>query len=110
MQKRLKNRTKNIELTETGTIAEAVNSIKSLAILLEPFIPFSAEKIWKLLNLPGSIHEQKWSSIGEFDIPPGHKINKPKPVFRKLPPDFTKGINETLRKVRTSLKRPEVLK
>lgn len=92
------------------TMWAGVNSIKSLAILLEPFIPFSAERIWKLLNLPGSVHEQKWSNIGEFDIPPGHKINKPKPVFRKLPPDFTKRINETLRKVRTSLKRPEVLK
>ncbi len=36
----LKNRTKNIELTETGTIAEAVNSIKSLkginTVLLSP--------------------------------------------------------------------------
>jgi len=54
-----------------------------LAIILEPFIPFTAEKLWKLLNLPGSVHEQTWNET-EKELPPDHKINKAKPLFSKI--------------------------
>src|SRR5690242_21431050 len=40
----------------------SVNAVRSMAIMLEPFIPFSAEKIWSQLKLGGSVHDQKWES------------------------------------------------
>jgi len=57
--------------------------VKSLAVLMAPFMPFSAERLWQTLNLPLSVHEQDWKSVtGELD--PGHRINRPIPLFRKI--------------------------
>jgi methionyl-tRNA synthetase len=55
-----------------------------MAILLEPFIPFSCEKIWSQLNLPGSIHVQSWESAVERAVKPGHQLGKVEPIFRKI--------------------------
>ncbi|MFL6473833.1 MAG: methionine--tRNA ligase [Nitrososphaera sp.] len=68
------------------TIYVSVNAVRSLAILLEPFIPFSSEKIWKQLGLEASsVHEQDWRSAKDIRaIPPDHKLGKVEPIFRKI--------------------------
>lgn len=66
------------------TIYVSVNSARSMAILLEPYIPFSCEKIWSQLNLGGSVHEQKWESAKEQGIAAGHQLGKIEPIFRKI--------------------------
>jgi methionyl-tRNA synthetase len=71
--------------TASTTLYMSVNAVRSLAIMLEPFIPFSCEKIWKQLDLGGSIHEQAWESAKEIDmIKPGHELGKVEPIFRKI--------------------------
>lgn len=75
----------------------AVNASRSLAILLEPFIPFSCENLWKQLNLQGSVHEQEWDSISKFLIGPGHKIKKPKILFKKIEDEEIKKQKKKLR-------------
>ena len=71
--------------TANTTLYISVNAVRSLAILLEPYIPFSCEKMWKQLNLEGSIHEQKWESAKQLDaIKPGHKLGAVEPIFRKI--------------------------
>lgn len=62
----------------------SLNAVRSLAILLEPFIPTSAENTWELLNLSGSVHEQEWNSLSLLQIDPGHAIKEPKILFRKI--------------------------
>jgi len=63
--------------------------VRSIAILIAPFLPFTAEQIWKdLLNLNGSVHEQNWQDAGELQLPSNHAIAKPKPLFKKVPTDF----------------------
>ena len=52
--------------------------------MLEPFIPFSCEKIWSQLNLSGSVHEQKWESAKEQGVAPNHQLGKIEPIFRKI--------------------------
>jgi len=66
-----------------NTIYVAAQIVKNLAITLEPFTPFTAQKLWKLLNLPDTVHEQTWNKTKK-DLPPGHKINKAKPLFSKI--------------------------
>jgi len=66
-----------------NTLYVAAQTVKQSAIILEPFIPFTAEKLWKLLNLPGSVHEQTWNET-EKELSPDHKINKSKPLFSKI--------------------------
>ncbi|MEM2094290.1 MAG: methionine--tRNA ligase [Candidatus Bathyarchaeia archaeon] len=66
-----------------GTLYICDQVVKSLAILISPFMPFSAEKLWRILNLPHSVHNQTWQSITD-ELPSGHIINKPTPLFRKI--------------------------
>ena len=93
------------------TIYLSINSLKTLAILMEPFMPGAAEKLWNMLNLPGSVHEAKWSEAKELTIKPGHEIKKPQPLFKKLPPDFLEKVNDILLEARRKAhaKRPKVL-
>ena len=74
--------------------------VKALAIVSAPFIPFSAEEIWKTLNLSGSVHEQWKEAL--TPLPANHKIGKPKPLFRKIDSD-EKELEERLQKVRKAL-------
>jgi methionyl-tRNA synthetase len=73
--------------TAGTTLFFAVNAARTLAILLEPFIPFSVEKIWKQLNLQGSVHQQNWQSASEFVVPAGHQLGTViEPIFKKIEP------------------------
>jgi methionyl-tRNA synthetase len=65
----------------------STNAVRCLAILLAPFLVCSMEKLWKQLNLEGSIHEQSWSSASQVMIKSGHVINKPTILFRKIEPE-----------------------
>jgi len=69
--------------SSANTLYVAAQIVKILAITLEPFTPFTAEKLWELLNLPGIVHEQAWDETKK-DLPPGHRINKAKPIFSKI--------------------------
>jgi len=68
------------------TLYIAIQIVKALSILLEPFLPFTAEKIWNFLNLTGNIHKQSWEDI-EKPLPSTHKINDPIPLFKKIRPE-----------------------
>lgn len=62
----------------------SVNLTRSIAILLAPYIPSSAEKLWDYLNFGGSVHSQKFATASEFAVKAGHKIKKPEPLFKKV--------------------------
>ncbi|HVX02928.1 MAG TPA: methionine--tRNA ligase [Nitrososphaera sp.] len=67
------------------TLYYAANAARTLAILLEPFIPFSSEKIWAQLGLQGSVHGQSWQSAADLlAIPAGHQLGKVEPIFKKI--------------------------
>ncbi len=53
----------------------------NLALLLDPFLPFSMEKLRHFLN----IEELPWEAIGNISlIPAGHQLNKPALLFDKI--------------------------
>ncbi len=62
----------------------AINAVRTLSILLEPYIPSSCEKLWKQLNLTGNVHKQKWDSASKLSIKANHKINEPEILFSKI--------------------------
>jgi methionyl-tRNA synthetase len=80
----------------------ALQITASLTIVLEPFIPFSMDKLRKWLN----IDLLKWDDAGrDHLLKPGHLINKPGLLFEKIENDVierqiskleaTKKANET---------------
>jgi len=73
-----------------------VNAARSLAVLLEPYMPFSAESLWKQLNLQGSIDEEGWDSASYLMIQGGHQINEPKVLFKIVQPEEVKKEKEKL--------------
>jgi len=84
-----------------NTIYVAAQIVKALTIVSAPFTPFAAEELWKILSLPGSVHEQKWSEALKA-LPAGHKIDRAKPLFRKIEVG-EKELDELLEKVRERL-------
>jgi methionyl-tRNA synthetase len=79
-----------------------VNAARSLAILLQPYIPFSTEKLWQQLNLKGDVKEQKWASASKLAISDGHRINQPTVLFKKVEDEAIKEEREKLQKLSTS--------
>lgn len=80
---------KNLEKSGS-TLYVSINAVRSLSILLAPFIPFSAEQIWKQISLEGNIHEQNWNSIGIILLKPGHRLGEIEPIFKKVDKDKIK--------------------
>jgi methionyl-tRNA synthetase len=71
--------------TAPTTLYFSVNAVRSLAVMLEPFIPFSCEKIWAQLNLEGDVHGQSWESAKDAEaIKPGQRLGSVEPIFRKI--------------------------
>jgi methionyl-tRNA synthetase len=66
------------------TVYIAVNAVRSISIMLEPFIPFSSEKIWSQLGMSGAVHQQEWQSVSELKISAGHTLGTIEPLFRKI--------------------------
>jgi len=85
------------------TLWHCANFVRSLAILLEPVIPFSAEKIWSYLNLEGSVHDADFDSAKDLPIKADHSIKKPLPLFSKAEDD---AIQEEIRKLESLIAPP----
>ncbi|MEM1566522.1 MAG: methionine--tRNA ligase [Candidatus Bathyarchaeia archaeon] len=83
------------------TMYVAAQLVKALAIVSAPIIPFTAEDLWKTLNLPGSVHQQRWEEALK-SLQAGHRITKAKPLFRKIEAD-EKKLDEMLEKVRKAM-------
>jgi len=84
------------------TLYLCANAVRSLAILLEPYIPFSADRLWQLLNLKGIVHEQNWNSASELGISGQHRINKPAILFKKVEDEVISKEREKLQKLSTN--------
>ena len=79
------------------TLSLCIETIKTLSVILEPVIPFTAEKIKKLINLPNSKEINEWDSSGEFSLPSGHMLNKPEILFTKIEDDIIEKEIEKLK-------------
>lgn len=67
--------------------------VKALAIVLYPFIPSSAQKIWNLLGFKGNI--SSWDEAYVL-LPKAQQIMKPEPLFKKV---SSKDLDEALKKL-----------
>ena len=83
-----------------NTLYVASNIVKALAVLLEPFVPSTAEKLRSFLALP---REVEWKdAIQPFT--PGHKIKEAEPLFYKIKTS-EEGLENMLEKVRSRSKK-----
>ncbi len=66
------------------TFYVCVQVIKGMALLMEPVLPFSARKLWKMLNFSTPFENQQWDEAGKTNVPVGHQLNKAKILFKKI--------------------------
>ena len=66
------------------TINISVQAARALAVLASPVVPGSAERIWKMLNLPGTAASSAWDDAGKAPIPGGHRLGTPEILFTKI--------------------------
>ncbi len=66
------------------TVNICLQTLRSLAILLEPVLPFTSAAIWKMLNLPGSPAASGWESAAETALADGHPLGQSAILFTKV--------------------------
>jgi methionyl-tRNA synthetase len=66
------------------TLNICLNTCSMLAVLMEPVLPFSAEKLWKMLGHSGDVHQQAWDDIADLQLAVGHKSGELAILFRKM--------------------------
>jgi methionyl-tRNA synthetase len=66
------------------TINLCLQAVRSLAILLEPVLPFTAQRIWSMLNLPSSPSASGWMSATDAGLADGHALGRPEILFTKI--------------------------
>ncbi|MCH7471870.1 methionine--tRNA ligase [bacterium] len=69
---------------EISTVfARLCNTIRTVLLLSYPVIPGSANRLWRILGLPGTMEEQQRSAL-DGTIPRGHRVNPSQPVFQRV--------------------------
>jgi len=71
---------------------------QGLAILMSPFLPFSAKKLWHILNLNGDVESQDWENASKTHFEKDHKLNDVEILFEKIEDDvIEREINQLKR-------------
>lgn len=75
-------KTAKTDMARTETILHiSLQITANLAIIFEPFLPFSAKKISEFLN----VNDLKWDQLGRVDLlEVGHELNKAGLLFAKI--------------------------
>lgn len=64
----------------------ALQIASALAVLSEPFLPFTSTKLKNILNVAAADTTVQWDTVSTLDVllPAGHTINKAELLFRKV--------------------------
>lgn len=65
-------------------MAVGLKTVKTLALLIYPFMPSSAEKLWNILNEKTPISKYQWDKIGTEGIEEGRELKEPEILFPKI--------------------------
>ncbi|UCF64813.1 MAG: methionine--tRNA ligase, partial [bacterium] len=98
-----RTRTENPEKCGT-TLNLCTQAAYSLAILMNPILPFTSEKIWKMLQLNSKI---EWEDIGQLQLDDGHPLGEIEILFQKIPDKTIQREIDILQKMQESNDQPE---
>ncbi len=89
------------------TINICLQTVRSLAILIEPVLPFTASRIWKILNLHNTPSDSGWQSVGVTELPVGHRLKPPELLFSKIDDDIIQKHVNILKGLTNSTNEPQ---
>ncbi|RLE76128.1 MAG: methionine--tRNA ligase [Thermoprotei archaeon] len=85
------------------TLYVAAHVVKALGVMLYPFIPDSSLRILKMLGYDVGEEELRWDWALE-PVPPGQRIPKPEPLFKKLSDEDVAELQRRLLELRAKRK------
>lgn len=65
------------------TLYTSIQIVKTLAVIMTPFMPHSSQKLWEMLGEEGSVCDQGWDYALDAPIV-GQGLEVPTPLFKKL--------------------------
>jgi methionyl-tRNA synthetase len=84
----------------SNDLFQCLQLLKAIAILIEPAIPTTAERIWQQIGQTTSVHETRVENCLEPLII-GSRLLKPKVLFRKIPneavDELAAGLNQRIK-------------
>lgn len=92
---------------------DLVESLRAISVMIEPFIPTTARRIWAQLNLPQNFDEIRISDIeGWGKTPVGIQINKPEQLFPRIEieeekPEVKKEVKENKKAKKAKKEEPK---
>jgi methionyl-tRNA synthetase len=66
------------------TLNVSIAVSRALAVIMHPFIPFTADKVWRMLNLPGKVTDVAWDEVGKTEMDEGHALGQAEILFTKI--------------------------
>ena len=73
------------------TLNLCVQTAHALAVLMNPFLPFTSRKIWNMLQISGNPEgaaskreHSLWDKLGSLDLKDGHQLGDLEILFRKV--------------------------
>lgn len=85
------------------TINICIHAVQTLALLMQPFMPESAAKIWAMLGLDEKIQDVCWDDAGKCRITPGKPFGPVSILFRKIEDAEVQPEIERLQKISAAL-------
>ena len=67
-----------------ATLAFGWRICRWLSIVSNPFLPFSAQRLWEDLGLEGEVDSQTWQSANDWKVDMTWNSAKPSPLFQRL--------------------------
>ena len=77
---RLAKEKKDAELD--SVLANLARTVARLASLAQPFLPASAETVWRLLAMDAPLADVRWAALVELPVE-GHEVGQPPILFPK---------------------------
>ena len=93
-----KTRRENADKCAT-TLNLCLQAAYSLTIMMHPILPFTSQKIWKMLQLEGQVEESQWDRISELVLENGHALGEIEILFEKIPDKIIKKEIERLQQM-----------
>ncbi|MDI6779325.1 MAG: methionine--tRNA ligase [Bacteroidota bacterium] len=68
----------------TTTLNICLQAVRSLAVLFEPVLPFTTQRIKKILNIDNDKIDFSWDGAGNLELKEGHMLGNPEILFSKI--------------------------
>ncbi len=83
-----------------NTLFCSLECLKALALISQPIIPHSSDKLWSMLGFKTTLAKSKWEALKEKPIPPGQALSRePVILFRKIEQE---EIDEEIKKLKSA--------